>query len=37
MNDQNEENFSFKYQYNIKQTSNENEVKYLLGDYQGFQ
>ena len=28
------ENFSEQYQYNIKQTSDENKVKYQLGDYQ---
>ena len=26
-------NFSLQYQYNIKQTSDENIEKYLLGDY----
>ena len=25
--------FSLQYQYNIKQTSDENEEKYQLGDY----
>ena len=27
------QNFSLQYQYNIKQTSNENNEKYKLGDY----
>ena len=27
------QNFSFQYQYNIKQTSDENKEKYWLGDY----
>ena len=27
------ENFSLQYQYNIEQRSDENKVKYQLGDY----
>ena len=27
------QNFSLRYQYNIKQTSDENKEKYQLGDY----
>ena len=27
------QNFSLQYQYNIKQTSDENKDKYQLGDY----
>ena len=27
------QNFSLQYQYNIKQTSDENKEKYQLGDY----
>ena len=32
MGDQREK-FSLQYQYNIKQTSNENEQKHQIGDY----
>ena len=33
MNDQDRLNFSLQYQYNIKQTSDENKEKYRLRNY----